>query len=146
MADLTKSDAQCADEQQVAYLQLIEGVIDRMSTASAIYKGFASAALAGVVTVSFAEIEWYVLAVLALPMLGLMALDLRHLRIERFYRSLYDAVRAGEHPVDFDLRVPCRAALHDGVRCLCSWSIWLFYAPFFCAWFVLTAFRFFGIG
>ena len=134
------------DDQKVAYLQMIEAVIDRMSTSSAIYKGFAAAILAGVAGVAFSDVEWYVLAVLVLPMAGLAALDVRHLRTERAYRALYEEVRIDAHPVDFDLCVTARLTRCEVCRCLQSWSVWMFYGPLFCAWLILTVLRLSGIG
>lgn len=134
------------DDCRVEYLQMIQGVIDRMSTVSAIYKGFASAILAGIVTIAFHDVEWFVLAILFLPMSGLMMLDVRHLCTERAYRELFNKVREGRHPVDFDLDVRggfCACAVCKAVR---SWSVWLFYGPLFTAWFVLTALRFCCVG
>lgn len=131
---------------RVEYLQMIQGVIDRMSTVSAIYKGFASAILAGIVTIAFHDVEWFVLAILFLPMAGLMMLDVRHLCTERAYRELFNKVREGRHPVDFDLDVRggfCVCAVCKAVR---SWSVWLFYGPLFIAWLVLTALRFCCVG
>lgn len=134
------------DDCRVEYLQMIQGVIDRMSTVSAIYKGFASAILAGIVTIAFHDVEWFVLAILFLPMSGLMMLDVRHLCTERAYRELFNKVREGRHPVDFDLDVRggfCACAVCKAVR---SWSVWLFYGPLFTAWLVLTALRFCCVG
>lgn len=134
------------DDCRVEYLQMIQGVIDRMSTVSAIYKGFASAILAGIVTIAFHDVEWFVLAILFLPMAGLMMLDVRHLCTERAYRELFNKVREERHPVDFDLDVRgefCACAVCKAVR---SWSVWLFYGPLFTAWLVLTALRFCCVG
>ena len=134
------------DDCRVEYLQMIQGVIDRMSTVSAIYKGFASAILAGIVTIAFHDVEWFVLAIPFLPMAGLMMLDVRHLCTERAYRELFNKVREGRHPVDFDLDVRgefCACAVCKAVR---SWSVWLFYGPLFTAWLVLTALRFCCVG
>lgn len=134
------------DDRKIEYLQMIQGVIDRMSTVSAIYKGFASAILAGVAAVAFCDVEWFVLAILFLPITGLMALDVRHLCIERAYRELFNDVRTGRHPVDFDLSA-CNSFGRCAVcRALRSWSIQLFYGPLFVVWLVLTVLRFNCVG
>ena len=133
-------------DRKVEYLQMIQGVIDRMSTVSAIYKGFASAILAGVVTIAFCDVEWFVLAILFLPMAGLMMLDVRHLCTERAYRDLFNEVREGRHPVDFDLDVHSSFCGCSVCRALRSWSVWLFYGPLFSAWLVLMALRFCCVG
>lgn len=133
-------------DRKIEYLQMIQGVIDRMSTVSAIYKGFASAILAGVVTIAFCDVEWFVLAILFLPMAGLMMLDVRHLCTERAYRDLFNEVREGRHPVDFDLDVHSSFCGCSVCRALRSWSVWLFYGPLFTAWLVLMALRFCCVG
>lgn len=133
-------------DRKVEYLQMIQGVIDRMSTVSAIYKGFASAILAGVVTIAFCDVEWFVLAILFLPMAGLMMLDVRHLCTERAYRDLFNEVRDGRHPVDFDLDVHSSFCGCSVCKALRSWSVWLFYGPLFTAWLVLMALRFCCVG
>lgn len=130
----------------VEYLQMLQSVIDRMSMVSAIYKGFASAVLAGIATIAFRDVEWFVLAILLLPMLGFMILDVRHLCMERAYRTLFDEVRAGRHPVDFDMDAHCLFSRCSVCKSLHSWSIWLFYLPLFAAWLVLTVLRFIYAG
>ena len=45
------------DEKTIQYLQMIQSVIDRMSTTSAIFKGFCATIVAGVFAVSFTEIN-----------------------------------------------------------------------------------------
>ena len=40
-------------EDKVVHLQMIQGVIDRMSTSAAIYKGFAATIVTGIAAISF---------------------------------------------------------------------------------------------
>lgn len=128
--------------EAVEYLQMIQGVISRMSTVSAIYKGFASAILAGVATIAFRDVQGFVLAILFLPMLGFMILDVRHLCVEKAYRALFDEVRCGRHPIDFELSTHCSFSRCSVCESLRSWSIYLFYGPLFSSWFILTLLAF----
>lgn len=140
------SAPQAAELGKVEYLQMIQSVIDRMSMVSAIYKGFASTVLAGVATIAFHEVEWYVLAILFLPMAAFMALDVRHLCMERSYRELFDEVRADQRQVNFSLDPCCTFDRCSICKAFHSWSIWMFYGPLFIAWFVLTFLRFNCVG
>ena len=48
-------------EDKVAHLQMIQGVIDRMSTSAAIYKGFAATIVTGIAAISFTEVSAWIL-------------------------------------------------------------------------------------
>ena len=50
------------DENRITYLQMIENIIDRMSSISANIKGFAVAIVAGICALSFSEVSLTVLA------------------------------------------------------------------------------------
>ena len=47
------------EERKVSYLQMIQCTIDRMSTTSAIFKGFGATIITGISAVSFTEINGY---------------------------------------------------------------------------------------
>lgn len=48
------------NEKRIAYLQMIESIIDRMSNKSGNIKGFAVSIVAGVTAISFKETSPYV--------------------------------------------------------------------------------------
>lgn len=120
------------DENKRAYLSLIQEPIGRLSTASSIFKGFAATIVTGTAALSYADVKLVVLILSFIPILAFAALDLYYLQLERLYRGLYDAVLAGDHPVDFQIVPPrdkcfikkSRASI---CRCMTSPSIWLFY-------------------
>lgn len=137
------------DEHLVDYLQLIQEPINRMSTTSAIYKGFAATAFAGFNILGSETIEnidgnisivrgnliaSFVISIV--PLLVFMALDLYYLQLERKLRYLYENVRTGEHPCDYNIyfiekqeKEKIKVANARICDCLKSPSIYLFYGP-----------------
>ena len=124
-------------EGRTEYLQMIQGTIDRMSTSSAIFKGFTAAVLAGVSALSFSETSTIALIMPFIPILCFTFLDIYYLQLERRFRYLYQQVRLGSHDVDFDLDPPKASEIlrrdnKSNVRlrsCCHSTSILLFYLP-----------------
>lgn len=130
------------------HLSLIQGNIGRMSTSSALFKGFAATILAGVVTIAFRDIHTIVLLLMALPLLAFLMLDVYYLRLERRYRYLYELVRKGVRAADFSMDVrgidqsKARASVCE---CLSSPSIVLFYAPVFLAFGIMVGMKVCGV-
>ena len=117
------------DENKIAYLQMIQEPIGRMSTASAIFKGFAATIVAGIATISYCEVNTWVLGLSFVPVLLFALLDIYYLQLEKKYRYLYEQVRTGTHAVDFSMELPkdkkaAKARVRD---CIKSPSVWLFY-------------------
>ena len=94
------------EEERISYLQMIQDNISRMSTSSALFKGFASTIVVGVASLSFKDINTIVLMLSFLPVLLFAILDIYYLQMERKFRILYALVRTGNHEVDFDLSLP----------------------------------------
>ena len=90
----------------ITYLQMIQATIDRMSTSSAIFKGFAASIVAGVSAISFGNINKWILLLSFLPVGCFLILDIYYLRLEKRFRFLYNRVRTGEKEVDFNLNPP----------------------------------------
>lgn len=134
------------DENTIQYLQMIQSVIDRMSTTSAIFKGFCATIVAGVFAVSFTEINQWILILTILPVSCFLMLDIYYLRLEKRFRALYNSVREGKKEVNFDLTPPtikslriCDAGLWS---CLKSPSIFLFYIPILITSMLMIYFKF----
>ena len=125
------------DESRAAYLQMIQSAVDRMSTSSALFKGFAAAIMAGMVTVSFTETSIGLLICSIVPIFLFAVMDIYYLQLEKRFRYLYTQVRLGTRPVDFDMSPPRvkevqsvdKNAKLRWYHCLKSPSIWLFYVP-----------------
>ena len=120
------------NSEKIAYLQLIQEPICRMSTMSSIFKGFSATIVAGIAMITYKDINVWILALSFLPVLSFLALDLYYLMMERKFRFLYEQVRADKKAIDFSLKLTknpieiilAKARVWD---CLKSPSIWLFY-------------------
>ena len=119
-------------EGKMEYLQMLQEPICRMSTNSAIFKGFAATIVAGVSAITFAEINTWVLGFSFLPVLAFFILDIYYLKMERKFRFLYDQVCLDKREIDFSMKltndpieiIQAKARTWD---CLKSPSIYLFY-------------------
>ena len=114
------------------YLQMIQEPICRMSTISAIFKGFAATIVAGISTISYATTNLWILGLSFLPVLAFAILDVYYLKLERKFRFLFDQVRLDKHEIDFSMKLTndpleiiiAKARTWD---CVKSPSIYLFY-------------------
>lgn len=117
---------------KLGYLQLIQEPICRMSTISAIFKGFAATIVAGIAMISYEEVNVLVLGLSFLPLLAFFALDIYYLKLERKFRLLYNQVVDNIHPIDYSLKLKfTKQELNDAKattwECVKSPSIYLFY-------------------
>jgi len=114
------------------YLQMLQEPICRMSTISAIYKGFSATIVAGISAISYSTTNLWVLGFSFLPVLSFAILDVYYLKMERKFRFLFDQVRLDKHAIDFSMRltndpleiISAKARILD---CIKSPSIYLFY-------------------
>lgn len=119
-------------EEKMAYLNMIQEPIGRMSTASSVFKGFTATIVAGIAALSYNDIKVAVLVLSFIPVLSFLSLDIYYLRLERKYRCLYEDVLSGRHEVDFSISFPNQKNFlkraHASIwSCMSSPSIWLFY-------------------
>lgn len=123
-------------EEKLVYLQLLQEPINRMATASAIFKGFAATIVAGITLVDYEKVNICVLFLSFLPVFAFAIMDVYYLRLERKFRYLFEQVRLNKHAVDFSMElaetsdeISCAKA---GVwNCIISPSISFFYPPMF---------------
>lgn len=73
-------------EDKIAHLQMIQGVIDRMSTSAAIYKGFAATIVTGIAAISFTEVSAWILLIAFFPVGCFLVMDTYYLKLEKQYR------------------------------------------------------------
>ena len=114
------------------YLQLLQEPICRMSTISAIFKGFAATIVAGISVISYSSTNAWILGLSFLPVLAFAVLDIYYLKLERKFRFLFEQVRLDKHEIDFSMKltndpleiISARARTWD---CIKSPSIYLFY-------------------
>ena len=113
-------------------LQMLQEPICRMSTISAIFKGFAAAIVAGISVIPYASINVWVLGLSFLPVIAFSVLDIYYLKLERKFRFLFEQVRLDKHEIDFSMKltndpieiIRAKARTWD---CIKSPSIYLFY-------------------
>lgn len=114
------------------YLQMLQEPICRMSTISAIFKGFAATIVASISAISYASTNVWILGLSFLPVLAFAVLDVYYLKLERKFRFLFDQVRMDKHEIDFSMKltndpleiISAKARTWD---CIASPSIYLFY-------------------
>ena len=94
-------------EDKVVHLQMIQGVIDRMSTSAAIYKGFAATIVTGIAAISFTEVSAWILLIAFLPVICFLMMDTYYLKLEKQYRILYEKIRNEKIVPDFSLDSRC---------------------------------------
>ena len=114
------------------YLQMLQEPICRMSTISAIFKGFAATIVAGISAISYSTTNIWVLGLSFLPVFAFAILDIYYLKLERKFRFLFDQVQLDKHDIDFSMKltsdpleiISAKAQTWD---CIKSPSIYLFY-------------------
>lgn len=119
-------------EGKKEYLQMLQEPICRMSTISAIFKGFAATIVAGISAISYETTNVWILALSFLPVFAFAILDVYYLKLERKFRFLFEQVRLDKHEVDFSMKltsdpleiISAKARTWD---CIKSPSIYLFY-------------------
>ena len=116
-------------EGKKEYLQMIQEPLSRMSTISAIFKGFAATIVAGIATLSYSDISIYILILSFIPVFLFAVMDVYYLQLEMKFKYLYEQVRNDIHNVDFSMDLKCdkKAAGARVIDCIKSPSIWLFY-------------------
>ncbi len=132
MADEKKANM---DSKHV-YLQLLQEPIGRMSSMSAIFKGFSAAILAQVVTGSFSNTDssWVLLGLV--PIFFFFCLDVYYFRLEKILRYRFKNVASDQAKIDFSISTKLnkderKKAGAGIITCLKSPSIWMFYGPLF---------------
>ena len=67
-------------EAKIQYLQIVQKPISRMSTISAIYKGFAATIVAGIATLTYREIDLRILGLSFIPLILFAFRDVYYLK------------------------------------------------------------------
>lgn len=119
-------------EGKIEYLQMLQEPICRMSTVSAIFKGFSATIVAGIASLSYSDINAWVLGLSFLPVVAFALLDIYYLILERKFRFLYDQIRLNKHDIDFCMELTSNATEIKSAKagifdCLRAPSIYLFY-------------------
>ena len=117
-------------EDKIAYLEMIQGVVNRMASTSSTFKGIAMTLFAGVLAIVFSldgPNRGLALIFATLSLIGIAGFDCWYLMLEKRYRRLYEEVLVGKHAMDFNLTNDRRLKVKPS-EVLGSKSIWLFYS------------------
>ncbi len=131
--DKTKSKV---TDNMKEYLSLVQEPIGRLSTSSALFKGFAATIVTGIGLLAYENMNSIILVLSFLPVIAFLVMDLYYLQLEKCYRGLYNDILNGQHDLDFRIDIPkdrgfkkrAKATVWD---CVKSPSIWMFYIPIF---------------
>lgn len=119
-------------ENRIKHLELIQGVINRMSSNSFMLKGWAVTLVAGIFALSANGADKRFFVITYIPVLVFWFLDAYYLFQERLYRLLYNEVRQkADKDIDFDLRTEkykTNTPL-SYIKCLFSLTEFLYYFP-----------------
>mgnify|MGYP002517847417 CR=1 FL=1 len=131
-------------EGKAEYLQMIQEPICRMSTISAIFKGFAATIVAGIATLTYSDVNTWILLLSFIPVISFAVLDIYYLQLEKKYRYLYEQVRKETH-FSMDIRCDVLAAKTKIRDCIKSPSIWLFCPAMIIILIVVLVFKLTGV-
>ena len=120
------------EPDRIQYLQMIQDMISRMSTSSALFKGFSATIVAGISMISYCQQNIVVILLSFVPVAVFAILDIYYLRLERKMRYLYGLVREGNHICDFNMEFEVEKAKYKnagmrGIDLIKSPSIYIFY-------------------
>lgn len=129
---MSTKDCENRNTDKLGYLQLIQEPICRMSTISAIFKGFAATVVAGISMIAYENVSTIILGLSFLPVIAFFLLDVYYLQLERKFRFLYNEVACDRHPIDYSLKLNLskeQLLQAKATICCCikSPSIYLFY-------------------
>jgi hypothetical protein len=82
-------------QERICHLELIQGVITRMSQNSFLCKGWSVSVVAVLFALAAKDANERYALLAVLPAVAFWSLDAYYLRQERMFRGLYDAVRLG---------------------------------------------------
>lgn len=120
------------DQSEIEHLGMVQNIITRMASNSFALKALAVTLTAGVLafTGAVTDPSPQILLAALVPLVMLWLLDAQYLRLERLFRRLYDAIRAGEVQEPFSMDVsPYRKDEQHLIRIAFSWSVVVYYAP-----------------
>ena len=114
-----------SEERRLKHLELIQGIITRLSTNSFLLKGWSVVLVSALFALSAADSRMDFALVAFLPAFVFWGLDGFCLWRERHYRELYDHVRKQEdHKIDLSMRIEkFEDATPSYFRAICSKTI-----------------------
>lgn len=121
------------DETMLEHLKMVQNVITRMAQNSFQLKTLAATLVAGVLALIGAtnNPSPLVPGAAIFPLLLFWILDARYLTLEQKYRDLFNDIRKGIHPPNYDLNYSNAvfAFRRTDLSNLISWSVMWYYLP-----------------
>lgn len=121
------------NENKVRHLEMIQGIINRMTSNSFALKGWAVTLVAGIFALAGKETDKMYFIVAYIPVVIFWFLDSYYLLQERLFRSLYGKVRKlSEDKIDFDMNTTIdefKTGKNTFCSCLISITEAGFYIP-----------------
>lgn len=106
--------------EKMKHLELVQGVINRMSNNSFMLKGWAVTLVAGIFVLAGKDTDKLYFIIAYIPVIVFWGLDAYYLLQGRLYRSLYDKVRITEEEnIDFSLKATVEE-FNTNKNCYCS--------------------------
>ncbi|MBP9623216.1 MAG: hypothetical protein KBD93_02530 [Streptococcus sp.] len=117
-------------EGKLKHLELIQGIVNRMSSNSFTLKGWSITLVAAIFALSIQDVNKdYFILLVYIPIVMFWILDSYYLMKERGYRELYDQIRKLDNDdIDFNLSTE-KSGFCDYLMSLLSVGEMLFYAP-----------------
>ena len=120
-------------ENKRKHLELVQGIINRMSSNSFMLKGWAVSIVAGIFALAEKDTDRLYFLVAYIPIIIFWGLDAYYLLQERLYCSLYDKIRQTEEDkINFSLKATAKEFNSEKNRydsCLFSKTELWFYLP-----------------
>lgn len=120
-------------ENKIRHLEMIQGVISRMSNNSFLLKGWAVTLVAGIFALAAKDADKLYFIIAYIPIVVFWGLDSYYLLQERLYRSLYEKVSiCNENNIDFSLKATTSEfgnKKNNYFNCLASKTELCFYLP-----------------
>ena len=82
MVTEVEQQTKISNEHKAEHLQMIQSVIERMSTTSALYKGFSATIVTGVFAISFVDINPWILLLAFVPVICFFLMDVYYFRLD----------------------------------------------------------------
>lgn len=118
------------NQNKIAYLQLIQEPINRLSSISAIIKGFCITVFSGLTCLYFEKENIFILLINLIAIIFFASMDIYYLSLERRYRHLYNLVIKDKKSIDFSMKlIGTKEESNSRIRdCVTSFCIWFFYS------------------
>jgi len=107
-------------EEKMRHLEMVQGIITRMSTNSFMLKGWTVTLVAGIFILASKDVNLTYFSIAYIPIVMFWFLDSYYLQLERKYRKLYENIGERHVPdLTFTLKIPdfCKECKQVSTAC-----------------------------